>query len=156
DQERALAKRMTTLRPLIETYMQNLEPSAELGVVPKNDTYFLGKLDLSHGVSQKSLLATPGWMSVVGQKVKQFYSVNYIPEGFAETILLGNGVARTKYEFTYVRREFLGEVRCFVFDVQPKAKANKSDVAFLGRIWVEDQDYNIVRFNGTHQPSNGS
>src|SRR5215831_10804244 len=55
DQERALAKRMTTLRPLIETYMQNLEPSPELGVVPKNDNYFLGKLDLSHGVSQKSL-----------------------------------------------------------------------------------------------------
>jgi len=26
---------------------------------------------------------------------------------------------RTRYEFTYVRREFLGESRCFVFDVKP-------------------------------------
>ena len=23
---------------------------------------------------------------------------------------------------------------------------------FLGRIWVEDQDYNVVRFNGTYSP----
>jgi hypothetical protein len=51
-----------------------------------------------------------------------------------------------------VRREFLGEVRCIVFDVQPKAKSG-NEVGFLGRIWIEDHDYNVVRFNGTHAPS---
>jgi hypothetical protein len=47
-----------------------------------------------------------------------------------------------------VRREFLGEVRCLVFDVSPQDKSGKG--RFLGRIWVEDQDYNIVRFNGAY------
>ncbi|MFZ0283877.1 MAG: M48 family metalloprotease, partial [Terriglobales bacterium] len=37
---------------------------------------------------------------------------------------------------------------CIVIDVQPKPKAPKG--LFTGRIWVEDRDYNIVRFNGTY------
>ena len=35
-------------------------------------------------------------------------------------------------------------------DVAPKKDAGKG--RFLGRIWIEDQDYNIVRFNGTYSP----
>src|SRR4030095_11608264 len=107
-QEQALAKRMKSLRPLIETYMQDMQLHPDLGAVPKSDRYFLGKLDLSQGVNQKSLLPQPGWMGVLGKRVKQFYSVNYLPEGFASTILLGN-VGRAKYDFTYVRREVLVE-----------------------------------------------
>ena len=49
-----------------------------------------------------------------------------------------------------MRREFLGETRCLVIDVQPKPTAGKG--RFLGRIWVEDQEFNIVRFNGTYSP----
>src|SRR5439155_1424629 len=41
--------------------------------------------------------------------------------------------------------EFLGEARCLVLDVKPKG--NSGD-GFSGRIWVEDRDYNVVRFNG--------
>jgi hypothetical protein len=58
------------------------------------------------------------------------------------------------YSFEYVRREFLGEVRCFVFDVRPKP--DKDQAGFLGRIWVEDRDYNLVRFNGTYSPQGKS
>jgi hypothetical protein len=54
------------------------------------------------------------------------------------------------YNFNFVRREFLGEVRCLVIDVQPKG--DQPPGRFMGRIWVEDQDYNIVRFNGTYAP----
>ena len=45
---------------------------------------------------------------------------------------------------------FVGEVRCYVFDVErtPKAKGPR----FRGRIWVEDQDFTIVRMNGTYAP----
>ena len=57
---------------------------------------------------------------------------------------------RQHYDFRYVHREFLGDVRCIVFDVTPKKDAGKG--RFLGRIWVEDQDYNIVRLNGTYAP----
>src|SRR5262249_54256452 len=54
------------------------------------------------------------------------------------------------YNFKYVRREFLGDVRCFVFDVTPKPKTGNG--RFEGRMWVEDQEYNIVRLNGTYAP----
>jgi hypothetical protein len=37
-----------------------------------------------------------------------------------------------------------------VIDLKPKEGAPAG--RFLGRIWVEDQDYNIVRFNGTYYP----
>jgi len=56
------------------------------------------------------------------------------------------GFNRQHYNFNYVGREFLGQVRCLVFDVDPIAKGDKG--RFVGRIWVEDQDYHIVRFNG--------
>ena len=55
------------------------------------------------------------------------------------------------YKFDYVRREFLGEVRCLVFDVTPSQQAGKG--RFAGRIWVEDQDFHIVRFNGAYTGS---
>ncbi|HME99333.1 MAG TPA: hypothetical protein VKK06_05610, partial [Terriglobia bacterium] len=145
---------MTGLRPLIETYTQNMGVHADLGAVPKSDKYFLGKLDLTRGVRQKSLMPdSKGFMGGLRQRIRQVYSVDYVPEGFAATILLGPNFEKSRYDFTYVRREFLGEVRCLVFDVQPK-KGSRA-VSFLGRIWVEDRDFNIVRFNGTHAPSSG-
>jgi Peptidase family M48 len=154
EQERSLEKRMRGMRPLIETYTQNMAVHPDLGAVPKSDKYFLGKLDLTRGVRQKSLLPdSKGWMGSLGQRIRQLYSVDYVPEGFAATILLGPNFERSRYDFTYVRREFLGEVRCLVFDVQPKKDTRA--VSFLGRIWVEDRDFNIVRFNGTHGPSTG-
>lgn len=52
------------------------------------------------------------------------------------------------YEFTYVRQEFSGDVRCYVFDVAPAAKARGA--RFAGRIWVEEQDFTIVHFNGNY------
>src|SRR6185503_12935566 len=52
---------------------------------------------------------------------------------------------RKRYAFTYVRREFLGESRCYVFDVRPLREGKEG---FVGRIWIEDRDYNLVRFNG--------
>ena len=57
------------------------------------------------------------------------------------------------YDFSYVRRDFLGGVRTLVFDVKPKPKEGYG--RFFGRIWVEDQDGNIVRFNGSYTGNNG-
>ena len=58
------------------------------------------------------------------------------------------------YRFEYVRREFLGEVRCLVFDVSPTDQ--KAVGKFIGRIWVEDREMNIVRFNGTYTNSSAA
>src|SRR6202043_3625161 len=58
---------------------------------------------------------------------------------------------REHYEFHYIHREFLGDVRRLVFDVTPKKNPGRG--RFLGRVWVEDQDFNIVRLNGTYVPA---
>ena len=70
--------------------------------------------------------------------------------GFAQMVVLDTDFQKKYYNFNFVRREFLGEIRCLVIDVQPKE--GQKAARFMGRIWVEDQDYNIVRFNGTYYP----
>ena len=61
-----------------------------------------------------------------------------------------SGFDQQHYVFSYVRREFLGSVRTWEFDVQPKVKGYGR---FYGRVWIEDQDGNVVRFNGTYTES---
>jgi hypothetical protein len=61
------------------------------------------------------------------------------------------GFDKAHYRFEYRRREFLGEVRCFVFDVSAAPKVRGA--RFMGTIWVEDQDFTIVRINGRYSPA---
>jgi hypothetical protein len=84
-------------------------------------------------------------------KLTNLYSMKFLPLGFAQMVMLDEDFQKKSYDLTFVRREFVGELRCLVIDVQPKPKAGSG--RFMGRIWVEDQDYNIVRFNGTYSSS---
>jgi hypothetical protein len=153
--ERAFVRSLAQFTPLVETYIQNLQPNNDLGTVPANDKYFLAKLDLKHGVKDNSFLPVPGFVNKARQVLTSIFFVEYLPGGFANMILIDEkNFDRTTYDFTYVRREFLGEVRCFVFDVKPKGDGGKPK--FIGRVWVEDRDFNIVRFNGTYTPSMGA
>ena len=141
--------RMREYAPLIETYIQDLKPDSTLGTVPNGDKYFLGRADLAKGVELVSLTETSGKGKKIFSTIGNFFSfaMQYLPDGFLQMIYIdNNGFDRQHYKFDYVRREFLGEVRCLVFDVTPLKDSGKG--RFLGRIWVEDQDYNIVRFNG--------
>ena len=75
----------------------------------------------------------------------------FLPRGFAQmTVMDLHEFNRKTYTFEFVRQEFLGDVRCMVFDVAPIDR--KQPGKFLGRIWVEDRDDSIVRFkaNGTY------
>src|SRR5712691_5226394 len=140
--------------PLVETYIQNLKPDKDLGYVPAGDKYFLGRADFSKGVSLVSLTDTNGKGKKLFGSIGNFFSfaLQFVPDGFLQMIFIDtNGFDKQHYKFDYVRREFLGEVRCLVFDVTPQEKSGKG--RFLGRIWVEDQDYNIVRFNGAYSGS---
>src|SRR5712672_257734 len=135
--------------PLVETYIQDLKPDKELGYAPAGDKYFLGRADFSKGVSLVSLTDTNGKGKKLFGSIGNFFSfaMQFLPDGFLQMIFIDtNGFDKQHYKFDYVRREFLGEVRCLVFDVTPLPKSGKG--RFLGRIWVEDQDFNIVRFNG--------
>ncbi len=144
--------------PIIETYIQDMRPDKDMGAVPVHDHYFLGQADLSKGIVDRSMLAKKKKV-----RFEEFnpvahlagvFSSSYVPEGFLEMIYIDpNGFDRQHYQYDYVRREFLGEVRCLVFDITPLPKSGRG--RFKGRIWAEDQNYTIVRFNGVYTPLAG-
>jgi hypothetical protein len=149
--ENHLNQEIRKFSPLVETYIQNLKPDKQLGFVPAGDKYFLGRADFSKGVGLVSLTDADTKGKKIFSGIGNFFSfaMQYLPDGFLQMIFIDtNGFDKQHYKFDYVRREFLGEVRCLVFDVTPEAKAGKG--RFLGRIWVEDQDFHIVRFNGAY------
>src|SRR5271155_2075947 len=149
--ENRLNQQIRQYSPLVETYIQNLKPDKELGYAPAGDKYFLGRADFSKGVSLVSLTDTETKGKKIFTGIGNFFSfaMQYLPDGFLQMIFIDtNGFDKQHYKFDYVRREFLGEVRCLVFDVTPAEKNNRG--RFLGRIWVEDQDFHIVRFNGAY------
>jgi hypothetical protein len=150
--ERGLVKMLETRTPVVETYLQNLQLDPQLGPVPKDDRYFLGRMDLSQSIDRKDYIRDDASMEkhLLGGFQKLF-KVQYQPLGFSWMIFADrNDFDRQHYDFRYVRREFLGDVRCLVFDVTPKKGTGNG--RFLGRVWVEDQDFNIVRLNGTYAP----
>ena len=149
--EQRLYAQIRNYSPLVETYIQNLKVDKDLGQVPAGDKYFLGRADFAKGVSLVPLSENQTKGRKVFGSIGNFFSfaMQFLPDGFLQMIFIDtNGFNRQNYKFDYVRREFLGEVRCLVFDVTPTEK--KSHGRFLGRIWVEDQDFHIVRFNGTY------
>jgi hypothetical protein len=152
-QEKAEMESLRHYSPLVETYIQTRRPDKELGVAPSGDAYFLGRAKLSKGVELVPLTQDTRTKhnKVIGE-FENFWSMEFLPRGFLQMIYLDtNGFDQNHYKFTYVRREFLGEVRCMVFDVAPRSNPAKG--RFVGRIWVEDRDYHIVRFNGTYKGS---
>jgi hypothetical protein len=149
--EHDLIKMLETRTPVVETYLQNLRLDPQLGAVPKDDRYFLGRMDLAESIDRKDFLKEASMERHLLGGFTKLFKLEYQPLGFSWMIFADRSdFDRQHYDFRYVHREFLGEVRCLVFDVTPKKEAGKG--RFLGRIWVEDQDFNIVRLNGTYAP----
>jgi hypothetical protein len=150
--ENRLLAKLKTVQPVIETYIQQMQRDEDLGSIPKNDNYFLGKLDLTREVSHDSFIPAPGFFQRSLGIFTRFISPEFLPRGFAQMVVMDeDGFDRQHYSFQFIRREFLGDVRCLVYDVIPEK--NSGSGRFIGRIWVEDHDYNIVRFNGTYSPN---
>jgi hypothetical protein len=154
EHEHGLIKALATRTPVVETYLQNLTADPQLGPVPSADHYFLGRMDMGETVDRKDYLKEEerSMQSRLLGGFGKLYKVQYQPLGFSWMVYADRtDFDREHYEFRYARREFLGDVRCLVFDVTPKPKSGRG--RFLGRIWVEDQGYNIVRLNGTYAPA---
>jgi hypothetical protein len=143
--------------PIIETYIQDMRPDKDMGAVPVKDHYFLGQAELAKGVVDNSMLSKRKSKMDAFNPISHLgglFTSSYVPEGFLQMIYIDtNGFDRQHYQFDYVRREFLGEVRCLVFDVTPLPKSGRG--RFKGRVWAEDQGYTIVRFNGVYTPVAG-
>ena len=152
-QEARLVEDMHKYTPMVETYIQNLKPDEDLGAVPARDSYFIGRLELDkRGLSNTSYENRKGngLASRILDRLTNFYRMDYLPLGFMQLLMLNNNFDKDHYDLTFERREFLGDVRTMVFSV--KAKPHFKGPHFIGRIYVDDQEYHIVRINGTYEP----
>ncbi len=58
-----------------------------------------------------------------------------------------------RYDFAYVGRERIDELNLYVFDVTPKTMPKKvSERLFQGRVWVDEEDLQIVKVRGKGVP----
>jgi hypothetical protein len=174
--EAEYVKTMRQYTPLVETYLQEMQPDQTFGEIPKNDWYHLSRLSLANKSVDVLNFAGKNDMSSDADEHKGFISrtasatgrklslgklgagprYGYMSSGFDSMVLVDTvGFNRARYDFKFVRREFLGDIRTIVLDVSPKRVSDDKhpDVRFLGRVWVEDEGYNLVRANGTYTPS---
>ena len=127
-------------RPLVETYIQETPEGSDASARPTKDHYFLGRVPLERRASYTSRWwrvptlprrnPVPGCRSVRARR--RIMPLTFLPRGFAQMAVIDlHDFNRQTYRFEYVRREFLGEVRCLVFDVAPldRQQAGK----FVGR-----------------------
>ncbi|MEO8025047.1 MAG: M48 family metalloprotease [Bryobacteraceae bacterium] len=156
-QEHELLTMLGQQSPIVETYIQVQDTGDAAGANSfspiSKDLYFLGRMNLTGDVTYQPLIdqeetkrsSRLPWKWEIG-KSKELV---FLPRGFAQMAVIdAQTFDRKTYQFEYVRREFLGEVRCLVFDVAPLDRSVRGK--FVGRIWVEDADFHVVRFNGIY------
>ncbi|MGH9712657.1 MAG: hypothetical protein ACRD5M_05085 [Candidatus Acidiferrales bacterium] len=139
---------INTYHPIVETYVQRLNQKRNGEPLLSMDYYYLGQATLSGSKppSYRSMLTSSDQYPKSG-----LANGDFNPFGFIQMIYVDRkGLDKRHYSFQYVGREFLGDVRCLVFDVKPLPKAGPG--RFYGRIWAEDKVYTIVRFNGVYLP----
>ena len=54
--EKDLIKFLSPRTPIVETYLQNLPQDPQLGPIPQDDHYFLGRMDLSDSIDRSDYL----------------------------------------------------------------------------------------------------
>jgi len=164
DREKLLITDIKLRTPLVETYIQDTRPDPTLYAVPVDDQYILSRVDFGSAFfdkaySPRSDSTKKGFLGLKGSlgaitgltKFLGLEKFTYSDIGFMEMMFIDpKGFDQEHYVFNFVRREFLGNVRTWVFDVHPKVPG---EGRFYGRIWIEDQAGNVVRFNGTYTGS---
>ncbi len=162
--EAAVIKALKERSPLVDTYIQNMRADATYGQAPESDWHTLARVNFG------KIIGDTGYATDKREKGGKFgfmkHSLNYITglsaslhltyheSGFVRMVVIdsdgpnGDGFNRQNYMFSFVRNEFLGTIPCIVLDVQP---VKKHAGRFFGRVWIERNNGNIVRYNGDFQ-----
>jgi hypothetical protein len=159
--EKATVKLIQKSTPVVQTYIQNMHPDPKLQSVPLSDEYIVARVDFGKSFNANLYSSKPaskgffkGTTKFLSGLTASFH-MSYSATGFMDMMFLDPvSFDQQHYDFSYVRRDFLGGIRTLVFDVRPKPKEGAG--RFSGRIWVEDQDGNVVRFNGSYTSGNGA
>lgn len=150
-QEQRLIALMRNFRPVIETYIQKEKSDPDAVSTPDADEYFLGRLDLTgNSPSVNAFSSTESLKKKAKKKVSKKVAKSRLiePIDFARAVFPDiEHFDRENYTFEFAHFELLGDVRCAAFDVKPREDRERG---FIGRIWIEDRDFNIVRFTGTY------
>lgn len=154
-QEHVIIQAVRKHSPLVETYVQTMKRDPVVDIVPTSDKFMLSRVDFAKVFTANQydpndeggnfFQGSAKAISMLGK----LFQVSYSPEGFMNMMFVDpSGFDFKHYEFAFVRQQFLGTVKTSVFDVMPRQ--NAGDGRFIGRIWIEDQGGNIVRFNGAY------
>lgn len=160
-QEQQMVKNFSHYSPRVETYIQEIHTDKNGATRIVGDDYALGRLQMGkNGLIERSFLPPETGNKIlksllIYRPILRIFSFQLQPGGFANPIFVDpQHFDLQHYKFVFVGRQFLGAVRCLVFNVRPRRHTGARGL-FEGRIWVEDQNDHIVRFNGDYT-SHGS
>ena len=108
EREHLFLAQMRHMHPMVETYLQDLKNDKDGNAYPSKDQYFLGRLDMSDGPEDTSFVGQPGFGHRMMNRLTGFYSLHFLPLGFAQMVILDTDFQKRYYKFTFVRREFSG------------------------------------------------
>src|ERR1700722_12787295 len=155
--EKAMIRRLQKSTPVVQTYIQNMNPDPLLGSIPASDQYILSRVDFGKGFQAAGYKVKPAGNGLFKGSAAALNSLSktlgldtaYEPTGFMDMMFIDpNSFDRQHYDFSFVRNDFLGSVRTQVFDVLPRR--NTGAGRFNGRIWIEDEQGAVVRLNGIY------
>ena len=150
--ERGVLKAAVEGHPLVETYLQYTPKDAS---APQKDSYSLGSIEqrktLSEDAYQRELATKLSGRLLslakdigIGnpEEVDTFAFADMLSPDFTE-------LDGQHYHFEFRRYVFVGARRMALYDVSPASNRKGFQRGrFLGRIWVDQQDAVIARYNG--------
>ena len=153
--EHEVARDLEHFHPIVETYVQVMK-SRHGEFIPWYDRHFISLAEFSGGL--RALRFEPrnseAWRDV--KEYSESFSpkaLEYNPSGFVAMAYPDPSTFDLQhYRFQYLATEFLEGSRCFVFQLTPSVMRKLG--LFEGKIWVEDQNLTIIRFNGIFKGSN--
>src|ERR1700694_1446649 len=93
-------KALRAYSPLVETYLQNMQPDKELGLVPYADQYFLTRVGFQKSLESYSFHPEPGFMSRIFHNVKKEMKTEFISQGFSWMMMMDmRGMDGAHYTF---------------------------------------------------------